>query len=183
MTSVNIATLILRLVVGGTMMAHGWNHAFGGGKLPGTARWFESIGIRPGRLHALFATATELGAGALLVLGLLTPLAAAGVVGTMVVALVANHAKNGFFIFRPGEGYEYVLMITLVSCAIGALGGGGWSLDHVAGFSVTGWIGLAIAVVAGGGGAALLLVTSWRPGLVASPAPASSAESAESSMP
>src|ERR1035441_6070428 len=33
--SVNIAALMLRLVVGGTMLAHGWNHAFGGGKLPG----------------------------------------------------------------------------------------------------------------------------------------------------
>ena len=87
MNSVNIAALVLRLAVGGTMIAHGWNHAFGGGKLPGTARWFESIGIRPGRVHALAATVTELGAGALLLLGLLTPLAAAGVVGTMVVAL------------------------------------------------------------------------------------------------
>ena len=81
MNSVNIAALVLRLAVGGTMIAHGWNHAFGGGKLPGTARWFESIGIRPGRVHALLATVTELGAGGLLVLGLLTPLAAAGVVG------------------------------------------------------------------------------------------------------
>jgi len=45
MVGVNIAALVLRLAVGGTMMAHGWNHAFGGGKLPGTARWFESIGI------------------------------------------------------------------------------------------------------------------------------------------
>jgi putative oxidoreductase len=80
MNSVNIAALVLRLVVGGTMIAHGWNHAFGGGKLPGTARWFESIGIRPGRVHALAATVIELGAGALLVLGLLTPLAAAAVV-------------------------------------------------------------------------------------------------------
>ena len=53
MASVNIAALVLRLVVGGTMMAHGWNHAFGGGKLPGTARWFESIGIRPGRVLSL----------------------------------------------------------------------------------------------------------------------------------
>jgi putative oxidoreductase len=52
MVSVNIAALVLRLAVGGTMVAHGWNHAFGGGKLPGTARWFESIGIRPGRVHA-----------------------------------------------------------------------------------------------------------------------------------
>ena len=164
MNGVNIATLVLRLVLGGTMIAHGWNHAFGGGKLPGTARWFESIGIRPGRVHALAATVTELGAGVLLMFGLLTPLAAAGVVGTMVVALVANHARNGFFIFRPGEGYEYVLMITLVACALGALGAGGWSTDHMIGFSVHGWAGLAIAALAGAGGAALLLATSWRPG-------------------
>jgi putative oxidoreductase len=63
--------------VGGTIIAHGWNHAFGGGKLPETARWFESIGIRPERVHALAATVTELGAGALLALGLLIPLTAA----------------------------------------------------------------------------------------------------------
>src|SRR5260370_41516193 len=124
MNSVNIAALVLRIAVGGTIMAHGWNHAFGGGKLPGTARWFESIGIRPGRVHALMATVTELGAGALLVLGLLTPLAAGAVVGTMLVALVANHLRNGFFIFRPGEGYEHVLMISLVPPARRALGGG-----------------------------------------------------------
>jgi len=163
MDSVNVAALVLRLAVGGTIMAHGWNHAFGGGRLPGTARWFESIGIRPGRVHALFATITEIVAGLLLVLGLLTPLAAAAVVGTMVVALVANHARNGFFIFRPGEGYEYVLMIILVACALGALGGGDWSVDHAIGFSVRGWSGLALAVAAGGGGAALLLATCWRP--------------------
>jgi putative oxidoreductase len=54
-------------------------------------------------------------------------------------------------------------MITLVSCAIGALGAGDWSLDHAAGFHVTGWPGLAIAALAGAGGAALLLATSWRP--------------------
>jgi putative oxidoreductase len=106
------------------------------------------------------------------VLGLLTPLAAAGVVGTMVVALVANHARNGFFIFRPGEGYEYVLMITLVSCALGALGGGDWSLDHAAGFSLGSWAGLAVAALAGAVGAALLLATSWRPAAAGSPAAA-----------
>jgi putative oxidoreductase len=172
MTSVNIASLVLRLVVGGTMMAHGWNHAFRGGRLPGTARWFESIGMRPAHVHALLATVTELGAGGLLILGLLTPLAAAGVIGTMVVALIANHAKNGFFIFRPGEGYEYVLMITLVAGAIGALGGGAWSLDRVIGFGVIGWGGVAIAALAGAGGAALLLAVSWRPTRAGSGAPA-----------
>jgi putative oxidoreductase len=167
MSGVNLAALLLRCVVGGTLFAHGWNHAFGGGRLPGTARWFESIGIRPGRVHALFATVTELGAGAMLVLGLITPLAAAGAVGTMVVALVANHMRNGFFIFRPGEGYEYVLMIIVVSCAIAALGGGRWSLDDAVGFSFTGWKGLALGAGAGGVGAGLLLATSWRPKSVA----------------
>ena len=164
MTGIDIAALLLRVAVGGTLTAHGWNHAFGGGRLPGTARWFESIGIRPGRVHALFATLTELGAGGLLVLGLLTPVAAAGVVGTMLVALIANHRKNGFFIFRPGEGYEYVLLLTVVSCAIGALGGGRASLDRIVGFHLGGWSGLGVAAGAGALGAALLLATSWRPG-------------------
>lgn len=167
MIDVDIAAVILRVSLGGTMIAHGWNHAFGGGKLPGTARWFESIGIRPGRVHALFATLTELGGGALLILGLLNSLAAAAVIGTMLVALIANHLKNGFFIFRPGEGYEYVLMITLAAAALAALGPGRISLDHALGVGLTGWIGLLIALGAGGAGAALVLLTSWRPALAA----------------
>jgi putative oxidoreductase len=170
MRNVDIASLLVRIVMGITMLAHGYNHAFGGGKLPGTARWFESIGIRPGRVHALFATVTELGVAPLLFLGLLTPLAAAGVLGVMVVALIANHLKNGYFIFRPGEGYEYVLFITFTALALGALGGGGWSLDRlIADHSdsladwLAGWRGFAVTALAGGGGAALLLATCWRP--------------------
>ena len=78
--------------------------------------------MKPGVLHAWLASLTELGAGAMLILGLLTPLAAAGVVGVMLVALITNHLKNGFFIFRPGEGYEYVLTLCMVGLAIGAIG-------------------------------------------------------------
>ncbi|HEU5033866.1 MAG TPA: DoxX family protein [Mycobacteriales bacterium] len=167
----DIGTLLLRMALGITMLAHGYNHAFGGGKLAGTARWFDSIGIRPGRVHALLATLTELGVAPLLFLGLLTPLAAAGVLGVMVVALIANHLKNGYFIFRPGEGYEYVLFITFAAAALGALGAGAWSLDRVlVDHSVpgcrwlSGWHGLVVAGGAGAGGAALLLATCWRPG-------------------
>ena len=46
----DVALLMIRLIVGLTLVLHGWNHAFGGGKIPGTARWFESLGLRPGRL-------------------------------------------------------------------------------------------------------------------------------------
>ncbi|MBG0855737.1 DoxX family protein [Streptomyces spinoverrucosus] len=162
MNDADIAGLLLRLVLGGTMIAHGWNHAFGGGRLPGTARWFESIGIRPGRLHALLATLTELGAGVLLVAGLLNALAAGAVIGTMAVALIANHLRNGFFIFRPGEGYEYVLMIIVVAAALAALGPGRLSADHLIGVGLDGWSGLATAVGIGSVGAAGLLATCWR---------------------
>ncbi|WUI02650.1 DoxX family protein [Spirillospora sp. NBC_00431] len=162
----DIASLILRVSVGGTLVAHGWNHAFGGGRIAGTAGWFESMGLRPGRLHALMATGTELGAGVLLLLGLLTPLAAAGAVGTMAVAFVTAHLRNGFFIFRPGQGYEYVVMIILVACGLGALGGGAVSLDRALGIAddLAGWTGLAVTALAGGVGAALLLAVYWRPG-------------------
>ena len=161
----DLASVLLRATVGGTLLAHGWNHVWGGGRLAGTARWFESIGIRPGRVHALLASVTELVGGAMLVLGLLTPLAAATAVGTMAVALVANHRRNGFFIFRPGEGYEYVLMIIVVAAAIGCLGGGRLSVDNAIGLAddLDGALGLALAAGLGGGGAALLLATCWRP--------------------
>jgi putative oxidoreductase len=159
---VSAGLLILRVMVGIVMLAHGYNHIFRGGKIAGTGRWFESLGMKPGVLHAWLASLTELGAGTMLVLGLLTPLAAAGVVGVMLVALITNHLKNGFFIFRPGEGYEYVLTLCMVGLAIGALGAGNFSIDHAIDLDWTGWTGLAIAGIAGGAGALLLLAVFWR---------------------
>jgi putative oxidoreductase len=161
----DLALMILRFTLGAVFLAHGINHVFGGGKIAGTARWFESLGMRPGILHAWTASATEIGAGALLLLGLLTPIACAGVVGVMLVAWITNHLKNGFFIFRPGEGWEYVMTLTMLGIALGTLGPGEWSIDNAAGImsSLSGWTGFAIAAGAGAVGAAGLLVTFWRP--------------------
>jgi putative oxidoreductase len=160
--AVNLALLGLRLILGGVMLAHGINHIIGGGKIAGTGRWFASLGMKPGIVHAWLASLTEVGAGIMLVLGLITPLACAGVLGVMLVALITNHLKNGFFIFRPGEGYEYVLTLCMVGLAIGALGAGEWSLDDALDIDWTGWTGLVIAAAAGGGGALLLLLVFWR---------------------
>ena len=163
--SVDLALLVLRVATGAVFLAHGINHIFGGGKIAGTGRWFESLGMKPGWLHAWTASLTEIGAGALLVLGLLTPVAAAGVIGVMLVAWITNHLKNGFFIFRPGEGYEYVMTLTVVGTALAILGPGGWSLDNAAGIlpHLVGWNGLAIGLGAGAGGAFFLLAGFWRP--------------------
>jgi putative oxidoreductase len=108
------------------------------------------------------ATATELGAGGLLVFGLLTPLAAAASIGTMLVAFLTNHRKNGFFIFRPGEGYEYVLMIMVASAALAAVGPGRVSLDYGLGIVHSGFGPLLLAVAVGGGAGLLVLATDWR---------------------
>ncbi len=164
-SSVSLALLLARLVLGVVFLAHGINHIIGGGKIAGTARWFEGLGMRPGIVHAWFASLTEVGAGALLVLGLLTPVAGAGVVGVMLVAWITNHRKNGFFIFRPGEGYEYVMTLTVLGVVVSTLGPGQWSIDDKVHFLTTlwGWPGFAISLGAGAVGAGLLLATCWRP--------------------
>ena len=167
-TGWNLALLLLRCVVGVTMFLHGYNHIWGGGKIAGTAGWFESLGLKPGILHAWLASLTELVCGPLLILGLLTPLGAAGVVGVMAVAFLPNHRPNGFFIFRPGEGYEYVLNLFVAGVALGGLGAGEWSLDHALKLpfdpaTFNSLTGLLIALVAGLGGALVLLAVFWRP--------------------
>ncbi len=162
--AVDLALLIFRCGVGAVMLAHGINHVFGGGKIAGTGRWFASMGMRPGWFHAWLASVTEIGAGALLVLGLLVPLAAAGVIGVMVVAGIINHRKNGFFIFRPGEGWEYVMTLALAAIALGTIGGGRWSLDEALDIrdDLIGTTGLLITLL-GVVGAAVTLGVFWRP--------------------
>ena len=162
--AINLALLILRVMLGVIMLAHGVNHIIGGGKIEGTAGWFASLGMKPGIFHAWLASITEVGAGILLVAGLLTPLAAAGVIGVMVVALITNHIGNGFFIFRPGEGYEYVLSLIAFGFVAALLGPGEWSLDNAFDLmGLAGWSGGLIALVAGVGGALALLIGFWRP--------------------
>jgi putative oxidoreductase len=86
------------------------------------------------------------------------------VLGTMLVAWVTNHARNGFFIFRPGEGYEYVMILSACAVGLAGTGPGRWSVDHVLGlFDPPTWGWFAAACGVGAGGAAALLALCWRP--------------------
>ena len=156
-----VALLLVRVGVGLTMMAHGYNHWRGGGKIAGTGRWFSGLGLKYGVLQAWMSVVTELGAGFLLIVGLLTPLACAAVISVMMVAGLLAHRKNGFFVFK--DGYEYVLVLSVVCLALATLGPGGFSLDNALGSEITGWAGagiaLGVAVVATAG----LLATFYRP--------------------
>lgn len=163
--SINLALLVFRTGVGAVILAHGVNHIWGGGKIDGTARWFESMGMRPPMVQAWLASLTEIAAGVSLVFGFLTPLGGAGVVGVMVVAWAINHRGNGFFIFRPGEGWEYVLTLGLCGMLLGVVGPGQWSIDDVLGLvdDLTRWNGLLLSAGVGTLGAGLVLASCWRP--------------------
>ena len=159
----NLAMLLLRVGIGLTFAAHGYGKIFQGGRIPGTAGWFDSMGMKPGRLHAWMAALTEIGAGLLLALGFLTPLAAAGMVGVMVVAAWTVHRHNGFMIVR--EGWEYTFVLALVAASVATLGPMEWSVDSALGIDDDwdGYVGLAIG--AGGGVLAGLtqLAVFYRP--------------------
>jgi putative oxidoreductase len=161
---INLGLLVLRVAVGVTMILHGYNHIYRGGKIGGTAGWFESLGMKPGRLHAWLASLTELAAGLGLLFGLLTPLAAGAILGVVLTAWITNHRHAGFFVFRrPTEGWEYLMNLAAALVAIGCLGPGEWSLDNAIDFAPSGWKSFAIVAVIGVGGTVALLAVFWRP--------------------
>lgn len=167
MTAYDVGLLLLRLVLGLTMAAHGYNKFFGGGRIKGTAGWFESIGMKPGTFHARVAATTELSAGLGLAAGLLTPVTAAGLVALMLVAAWTVHRNNGFFIVK--EGWEYNLVLAAAAVAVAALGAGRLSLDYALFRNTSfydllhGWPGFLIAVVPGLAGGIGQLAIFYRP--------------------
>jgi putative oxidoreductase len=142
----DVVLLAVRIVVGllfvghGTQKLFGW---FGGHGLDGTAGFMAQLGYHPPKRAATAAGLTEAGAGALLVLGLLTPLAAAMIVGTMVNAIFSVHLDKG--IWSTEGGYEFPLVMALSAVLIAATGPGVFSID--AAFGARLWGG-AVAILA-----------------------------------
>jgi putative oxidoreductase len=162
MEAYDYAALLLRLAVGGIMLAHGIKHARGKEK---TSRWFGSIGFKSPTLQWFASTATEIGVGVLLIVGFLTPLAAAGAIGVMTVAFFSVHRSVGFWVTaRPDEGWEYIMLIAVSSAAIAIGGPGRISVDGALGIAtdLNGWIGAGIAA-AGIVVALLQLAIFFRP--------------------
>ncbi|MCJ7781293.1 MAG: DoxX family protein [Acidimicrobiia bacterium] len=153
---------LLRVIAGVVILAHGVKHARGRIK---TAQWFGSIGFRQPELQWLASTATEIGVGVLLIVGLGTPVAAAGLVAVMVVAFWTVHRSVGFWVTaRPDEGWEYVLVLGTVGTAVAIGGPGEFSIDAMLGIedSLNGWVG-AVLVIGGIVAAAAQIAAFFRP--------------------
>lgn len=141
--------LILRVILGLVMAAHGAQKLFGwfgGHGLKGTGAFFESMGFRPGLANAALAGLSETVGGLLIAAGLATPLGAAAVIGVMVAAAVFVHGRHG--LFAQNGGFELPLIYAAAAAAIAFTGPGAYSLDHALGWSLhsTGWALGAIAL-------------------------------------
>lgn len=163
-----IGLLLLRLVIGSTMAAHGAQKLFGwfgGFGISGTGGWLESMGFRPAKLHAAVTGLSEFGGGLLLAFGLLTPLGAAAIAGVMFVAIATVHLPNGFF--NSSGGFEFNLVLAVGAIALAFTGPGAISLDNAFGFNLDGGgygIAAALAALVIGG---FVLATRTAPAPVA----------------
>ena len=138
--------LLLRLVAGLLLAAHGSQKLFGwfdGYGIAGTGGWLESIGFKPGKAMAVVGL-SELAAGLALALGLLTPLAAAAVIGTMTVA-AWTHAASG--LWATNGGYELPLLYAVVGASLAFTGAGDYSIDNALGLSFGPAYGVAAVVL------------------------------------
>jgi putative oxidoreductase len=147
--------LLLRVVVGLALAAHGAQKLFGwfgGYGIAGTGGYLEQLGFVPGRRAAVMAGLSEFGGGLLLALGAVTPLAATLIVGVMFTAIMSVHIRKGFF--NHVGGYEYPLVLAVSALSIVLAGPGRYSVDAALGAHLHGpaWaVGTLIAGVAGGG--------------------------------
>jgi putative oxidoreductase len=161
---VAIAFLIVRLLVGLGILAHGSQKlfgSFGGPGLKGMGDGMTAMGYRPGVLFALLAGLGEFVAGLLIVFGFLGPIGPALLILVMVTAIGTVHVKNGYWV--ANNGYEFNTIYIAAALLLAFVGFGDWSLDHAWGtavFSAPGqtWIVVGIGVVL-----ALLSLASRRP--------------------
>lgn len=167
----NVGLLLVHGLVGSFVFAHGSQKLFGwfgGFGIRGTGAYMESAGLRHGRVMAAAAGVSEVVGGALFGLGLVTPLAAATIAGTMLVASRTDHRGKGFWIYAGGS--EYVLTNTVIAIALAFNGAGAWSLDNAIGWDVAGvWWGIGAAAAAAAGATSVLAVFRRRSELAAVP--------------
>lgn len=166
MELLDLALLILRVVVGGTLFAHGAQKAFGWWGGPGPRGWtaiVEKMGFRPAPLFSALSIGAEL-SGGLLILGLLTPLVGMLLLGQVTVIIGKAHFKNGFW--NANKGYEFALSLLGGVMAVLLAGPGSISVDGLIGFEVAPDLRVALLVIGLAGGFATLALQR----LVARPA-------------
>jgi putative oxidoreductase len=161
-----LGRLLLRATIGGVFVGHGAQKFFGwfgGPGIDAASQFFDS-------LNAVAASATEVGSGALMLLGFAIPIAASGITSVMLTAINRVHGKNG--LWNSSGGYEFNLVLIAASIALAEVGPGSPSVDTALGMDMHGR-GWAVAALSGGaaGAAAAHLYAESQPVPQAVPQP------------
>jgi putative oxidoreductase len=129
--------LILRLVAGLTIAAHGAQKLFGWFGGPGFTKMAQGLqkqGFKPAWFWTCLVILGEFGGGLSVAFGFLTPLGAAGIFAAMFMAIFKSHWKNGFW--NSKRGLEFPLALLAMGVAIGLMGPGSYSLDALFGITL-----------------------------------------------
>jgi len=148
--SLSVGLLILRLVAGLTLAAHGAQKLFGwfgGGGISGTLQMQGRLGLKPAPLWAGMVILGEFGGGLSVAFGFLTPLGAAAMFAAMFMAIAKSHWKNGFW--NSKRGLEFPLQLLTIGVAIGIIGPGSYSLDALFGIALPETLLFVILALAG----------------------------------
>jgi putative oxidoreductase len=132
MPMIDIALLIIRIVLGIIFIQHGSQKLFGwfdGPGIEGVTGMMKKFGVAFPNFLAWLVALSEFFGGLLVLVGLVTPLAAAVIVSVMVVAIVLVHAQSGFF--NQEKGYEFNLSLIALALPLMLAGAGVFSLDYL----------------------------------------------------
>lgn len=158
----DLGLLILRVGLGAVLIAHGLQKLFGwwgGHGLTAFKNSLSDVGYQHADILTYVAAGGEIIAGVLLVLGLFTPLAAAGALAYLINGLIAGVSgqsdSHSFPYFLP-DGHEYEITLILVAAAVILIGPGRYGFDAGRGWARRPFIGSFAALLAGiGGGVAV----------------------------
>lgn len=144
----NLGLLILRLIVGSMVAAHGAQKLFGwfgGPGLKGTQGFMESLGMRPGKIWGTMAGMAEFSGGTMTALGFLHPFGPLNIIAAMSVAMRKVHWKLPLFASEGGA--ELPLTNAAVATAVLFAGSGRYSLDRMLGIRIPRWLSMLSAAM------------------------------------
>ncbi|MDY6995139.1 MAG: DoxX family protein [Actinomycetota bacterium] len=153
----DLGLLLLRVAVGALFIGHGLQNLFGwwgGSGLDGFREYLTGAGFQYPDILAYLAAGGQIGAGVLLVVGLFTPVAAAGALAYLVTALIAEVAEANADARLSAfltDGHEYEVMLLVAVAAIILVGPGRYGLDAGRGWVRRPFIGSFAALVLGVG--------------------------------
>jgi putative oxidoreductase len=164
----DLGLLVVRLAVGLIFAAHGAQQSlglWGGSGMVGWTGAMDHMGFRPARYWAIGSSVVQVGGGLLLAVGLLTPIAAASLVGISLVIILKVHWQKGFW--NSKGGFEFPLTLHAAAIAILLIGPGGISIDGLLHFGLfnEAWVKFLGLILAEAGGIGIYLY-SIRPEVV-----------------